>query len=295
LRKGRITKALSGFYYVTDDEKNTFQTRARGVFRKKKITPLVGDFVEFELDNNEEGIIQNIFDRKNELDRPSVSNIDLGVIIVSAVNPAFSTQLLDRFLVQLEHSQIQPAIYLAKTDLLSDEDKNDILNYKDYYESIGYSFIIPDGAEAEKFKELFADKLVVFMGQSGAGKSTLLNHLNPIFNLKTAEISSSLGRGKHTTRHVELLSLFNGLVADTPGFSSLTLNGVEKEELAECFPEMWERRAECKFAGCLHYKEPGCAVKEAVSTGEITEYRYKNYILFLEEIINRKPDYRKDR
>lgn len=297
MKIGQITKALSGFYYVTDDSGRTYQTRARGVFRKKKLTPLVGDYVEFKLDENDEGFIISISERKNELSRPPVSNIDLGVIIVSVVEPDFSTQLLDRFLVHLEYNRIRPVIYVTKTDLLNTEELDEIKEYKSYYDSLGYTCIVPTekSNHSEILNELFKEKTVVFMGQSGAGKSTLLNKLDQSLDLKTNETSKSLGRGKHTTRHVELLPIFDGLIADTPGFSSIAFDKIEKEELSECFPEMWERRAECKFSGCLHYKEPKCAVKKAVENKEIPHFRYEDYILFLEEIMNRKPDYRKNK
>lgn len=297
LKNGQITKALSGFYYVTDESGKTYQTRARGVFRKMKLTPLVGDYVEFELDENEEGLIKNISERKNELSRPPISNIDLGVIVMSVVEPDFSTQLLDRFLVHLEYNRIRPVIYVTKTDLLSIEELEKIKEYKSYYDSVGYTCIMPteNANHSEMLNELFKEKIVVFMGQSGAGKSTLLNKLDQSLNLKTDKTSKSLGRGKHTTRHVELLPVFNGLVADTPGFSSIAFDKIAKEELPECFPEMWEKRAECKFKGCLHYKEPKCAVKKAVENNEIPNFRYEDYILFLEEIMNRKPDYRKNK
>jgi len=297
LKSGQITKALSGFYYVTDRSGETYQTRARGVFRKKKVTPLVGDYVEFELDENNEGIIKNISERKNELSRPAVSNIDMGVIITSVVEPYFTPQLLDRFLVHLEYNRIRSVIYFTKTDLLDDKELKEIQDFRAYYKSIGYTCIIPNDAtiHSDPLKEIFNDKTVVFMGQSGAGKSTLLNRLDDTLNLKTAETSKALGRGKHTTRHVELLPLFDGLVADTPGFSSIAFDTIEKEELSECFPEIWARRAKCKFSGCLHYKEPKCAVKKAVKDDEIPQFRYDDYVLFLEEIMNRKPDYRKNK
>jgi len=297
LKSGQITKALSGFYYVTDSSGETYQTRARGVFRKKKVTPLVGDYVEFELDENNEGIIKEIFERKNKLSRPAVSNIDLGVIITSVVEPDFTTQLLDRFLVHLEYNHIHPVIYFTKTDLLTGNELEVIKSFKFYYESIGYTCIIPneDTIYSETLGKLFKENIVVFMGQSGSGKSTLLNRLDNSLNLKTGETSKALGRGKHTTRHVELLTIFDGLVADTPGFSSIAFDTIEKEELSECFPEMWKRRSNCKFSGCLHYKEPKCAVKKAVEDKDIPQFRYDDYVLFLEEIMNRKPNYRKNK
>ncbi|API89264.1 ribosome small subunit-dependent GTPase A [Marinilactibacillus sp. 15R] len=300
MQKGQITKALSGFYYVTDDSNMIYQTRARGVFRKQKITPLVGDYVEFESGSKEEGVIQNLLERKNELVRPQVANVDIGIIIMSAADPKFSNQLLDRFLVMLESKHIKPVIFITKMDLLSTDESMEIKKYQKDYNAIGYQMILIEKTDKDKkeqletlFSEQFKNNLIVFMGQSGAGKSTLLNVLNPELELKTGETSQSLGRGKHTTRHVELVPLLDSLIADTPGFSLLAFDEIEQESLSEYFPEMWSLRSDCRFSGCLHLNEPGCAVKKAVLEGEIPEYRYNNYQLFLEEIKKRKPRYRK--
>lgn len=298
MQKGQITKALSGFYYVTDGSNTIYQTRARGVFRKQKVTPLVGDYVEFESNNQKEGVVQNLLERKNELTRPQVANIDVGITIMSATDPNFSNQLLDRFLVMLESKHIEPVIFITKMDLLSDKEVAVIQKYQEDYKTIGYQMVLVENTDQDKkiqlesiFKEQFVQKLIVFMGQSGAGKSTLLNVLNPELELKTGETSQSLGRGKHTTRHVELVPLLGSLIADTPGFSLLSFDTIEQEELSEYFPEMWSLRSECRFSGCLHLNEPGCAVKQAVTDRTIPQYRYDNYLLFLEEIKNRKPRY----
>lgn len=290
---GRITKALSGFYYVTTQDHVTYQTRARGVFRNQNITPVVGDYVEFSVEDDQDGTVTKIFDRKNQMERPPVSNIDTGFIITSAVEPTLSKKLLDRTLVLLESLHIRPIIYITKMDLADDTTKEEIFKLKSYYESIGYIFEynLTGDVDKELFKELINEDAVVFMGQSGVGKSTLLNKLDPTLDLKTGEISTALGRGRHTTRHVELVPIFNGYIADTPGFSSLELGDIEKEELTQYFPEFWTRRTECKFNGCMHNKEPKCAVKEAVKSGEIAEHRYQNYLMFLEEIESRKPKY----
>lgn len=300
MQKGQITKALSGFYYVTDDSNMIYQTRARGVFRKQKITPLVGDYVEFESGSKEEGVIQNLLERKNELVRPQVANVDIGIIIMSAADPKFSNQLLDRFLVMLESKHIKPVIFITKMDLLSTDESMEIKKYQKDYNAIGYQMILIEKTDRDKkeqletlFSEQFKNNLIVFMGQSGAGKSTLLNVLNPELELKTGETSQSLGRGKHTTRHVELVPLLDSLIADTPGFSLLAFDEIEQESLSEYFPEMWSLRSDCRFSGCLHLNEPGCAVKKAVLEDKIPEYRYNNYQLFLEEIKKRKPRYRK--
>lgn len=299
MKEGQITKALSGFYYITDEKDVTYQTRARGIFRKEGITPLVGDYVNFESDNLDEGTLVEIKPRKNELTRPPIANVDTGVIVSSVVGPKFSAQLLDRFLVMLEYKNIDPIIYISKLDIADDETKIEIEQYKTIYEDLGYPFIALNVEEVEDlkeeikktFKDYFEDRLVVFIGQSGAGKSTLLNYLNPEFDLLTAETSKSLGRGKHTTRHVELLPLLGGLFADTPGFSALVFSEIEKEELSSCFPEMRKLSSQCKFRGCLHQNEPKCAVKAAVETGEVASSRYENYLQILTEIQNRKPMY----
>ncbi|MER2063927.1 MAG: ribosome small subunit-dependent GTPase A [Alkalibacterium sp.] len=300
MNKGQIIKALSGFYYIKTDEGTVYQTRARGIFRKKKITPLVGDYVKFSFDTEQEGSLETILPRKNELERPSVSNIDLGIIVMSISHPNFSTSLLDRFLVSVEYRDIQPLIYVTKTDIASDEEYNEVKILCEAYKKIGYTVILPDRGKQmkpEAIKESLQPhvegKTVVFIGQSGAGKSTLLNKIDPDLNIKTGGTSKSLGRGKHTTRHVELIPVMNSLIADTPGFSAIQFEAIEEQELSECFPEIWEKGRECRFSSCIHQNEPNCAVKQAVEDGDIQEYRYKNYLSLLAEIQNRKPRYGK--
>nr|WP_193553869.1 ribosome small subunit-dependent GTPase A [Carnobacterium divergens] len=293
---GQIRKALSGFYYVYH-EGETYQTRGRGNFRNQNLTPLVGDEVLFESDNLTDGILKELLPRKNELIRPAVANVDLGVVVMSAIEPTFSTNLLDRFLVTLESKKIKGIIYITKTDLLDETTYQQMIAFKEAYQKIGYPVILPDpknpSQAIEELTAAFKDKLTVFMGQSGAGKSTLLNQIAPELDLETGVISNALGRGKHTTRHVELLPLFGGLVADTPGFGSIEFAEIESEELPELFPEFVEVQAECRFRGCMHRKEPGCKVQEELATGEIEVYRYQHYLQFLEEIENRKPKYTK--
>ncbi|EMF0285563.1 ribosome small subunit-dependent GTPase A [Enterococcus hirae] len=291
--KGQIRKAISGFYYVHADGE-TYQTRGRGNFRNRKITPLVGDQVLFESENKTDGYLLEVMPRKNQLVRPPVANVDLGVVVTSLVEPNFSYNLLDRFLVTLEYESIEPVIFLTKTDLASNEQQIDEI--KQTYETIGYPVIVPkypgDTAELIRY---FPERLTVFMGQSGAGKSTLLNQISPDLNLETGEISDSLGRGRHTTRHVELLPLYDGLVADTPGFSSIDFLTIETTELPKQFPEFVSASNHCRFRECMHAKEPGCEVKRQVETGEIAQTRYENYLQFLQEVENRKPIYSKKR
>lgn len=293
MAEGRIIKALSGFYYVKSGDE-IYTCRGRGVFRNQNISPLVGDFVKFDITEHKEGYIQEIEKRKNELVRPPVANITQGIIVNAAVDPKFSALLLDRFLVVVEALGISPLIVITKKDLATEADIADINSYLADYEKIGYTvkFLSLDKPqELNQIKVFLKDHVTVVIGQSGVGKSTLLNVINPAFDIKTGEISKSLGRGKHTTRHVELLEVNEGLVADTPGFSALEFTDIEAEELSSYFIEINRASENCKFRMCLHDKEPGCAVKSAVETGYITSYRHAHYLTFLNEIKNRKPRY----
>lgn len=291
---GKIVKALSGFYYVQDNDK-LIQCRGRGVFRKNKITPLVGDEVEYQAENDLEGYILEVFERKNELVRPPICNVDQAILVFSAVEPDFSPTLLDRFLVLIESNDINPIIVISKADLIpSDKVREKVEMFARDYQRAGYTVLLTSTVESTVEADLLPylnDHISVFAGQSGVGKSSLLNVLRPDLDLKTNDISSHLGRGKHTTRHVELIPVGTGFVADTPGFSSLDFTGIEVEDLSYCFPEMRERSGDCKFRGCTHVKEPKCSVKEAVESGEIPQYRYDHYLTFVEEIKERKPRY----
>jgi ribosome biogenesis GTPase / thiamine phosphate phosphatase len=296
--KGQIRKALSGFYYVLDQNGERYiQCRGRGVFRNRQISPLVGDFVDYEADNDLEGTITVVHERKNELVRPPISNIDQAILVFSAKQPDFHPLLLDRFLTAIESHFIEPVICLTKMDLLSEEEKEQLQKYIADYEKIGYEVIPTFKGDPELAKRLIPvleGKTSVLAGQSGVGKSTLLNTILPSLELKTDDISQALNRGKHTTRHVELIEVNNGLLADTPGFSSFDFETIEKEELSDCFPEMAERSGSCKFRECLHLNEPKCAIKAAVEANEIPNYRYKHYLKFLEERMSRKPRYPND-
>ncbi len=290
--QGKIRKAVSGFYYVESDG-IIYQTRGRGNFRNQNITPLVGDNVVFESTNLTDGYVLEVLPRKNQLVRPTVANIDQAVVVTSMVEPNFSFNLLDRFLVTLEFNEIEPIIYLTKIDLLSEvELVEEIIKI---YEEIGYRVIVatPDDRSIVELQQTFEHKLTVFMGQSGAGKSTLLNQILPSLELPTAAISESLGRGKHTTRHVELLEVADGLVADTPGFSAIDLLTIDAEELPRLFPEFVARMSDCRFRECKHLNEPNCAVKEAVEQNKIAYSRYEDYKQFMSEIENRRPVYKK--
>ncbi|MCD8510851.1 MAG: ribosome small subunit-dependent GTPase A [Bacillus sp. (in: Bacteria)] len=292
--QGRIIKALSGFYYVENND-GIFQCRARGNFRKKKITPLVGDWVEFEAENKRDGYVLEIHERKNELVRPPICNVDQAILVFSTEEPSFSSLLLDRFLVHVEANDIEPIICMSKIDLLKAQKGEEIQSYEEEYRRLNYEVVstsIYVEETIETLRPYLINKVSVFAGQSGVGKSSLLNALKPELDIETAPISKSLGRGKHTTRHVELIPLDEGgYVADTPGFSSLDFEGIEMEDLSYCFPEMRKRVNDCKFRGCTHVNEPKCAVKEAVNSGEIPAYRYNHYVEFIDEIKSQKRRY----
>ncbi|NLY78475.1 MAG: ribosome small subunit-dependent GTPase A, partial [Lysinibacillus sp.] len=264
------------------------------VFRNRGETPRVGDCGEYTKEEGSDGVIKKIYPRMNDLIRPPIANVDQALLVFSVKEPDFNVNLLNRFLVVLESHNIQPILCFTKMDLLSEEERAEIESYMKDYKEIGYEVIdtfINDSTLLEKLRPLIKGKTTVLAGQSGVGKSTILNTLIPELNLKTGEISQSLGRGKHTTRHVELIEVAGGLVADTPGFSSFDFDHLEKEDLSSCFPEFVRKSDDCKFRGCLHLKEPQCSVKEGVASGEIRDYRYEDYLQFLQEIIDRKPRY----
>ncbi len=293
MSKGQIRKALSGFYYVQDGQ-DFIRCRGRGVFRNRGVNPLVGDFVDYEVEGTSNGTITVVHERKNELVRPPIANIDQALLVFSLTEPDFNPLLLDRFLVVVESFQIEPIICLTKTDIVSEEERKKIQPFIEDYQNIGYTVIetyIDDQQLKDKLIPILKEKVSVLAGQSGVGKSTMLNTILPELNLKTGIISEALGRGKHTTRHVELLDVCGGLLADTPGFSSFDFDEIDKEQLSYCFPEFRKVSDRCKFRECLHISEPKCAVQEGLKNGEIKEYRYKHYVKFLEEITDRKPRY----
>ncbi|KQL44237.1 GTPase RsgA [Brevibacillus choshinensis] len=284
--EGRIVKALSGFYYVAD-EGRIFSCRARGLFKKKgaKVNPLVGDWVVYDAINEEEGYVMEVGERTSELVRPPISNVDQAVLVFSMYKPAFSALLLDKFLVHTEKAGIDSVIILSKADQVSEEEVAAVVQK---YEAIGYT-VIPTSTKQQRglqeVRDILHDRISVFAGQSGVGKSSLINALFPGVSLQTGDVSEKLGRGKHTTRHVELIALDGGgYVADTPGFSSLEFMDLTELDLAEAFRDFSDRAPDCKFRGCLHVTEPSCAVQDAVESGELSKERYENYLQFREEL-----------
>ena len=297
MKTGRIIRSLSGYYDIQTSDGTVERTRARGEFRKSGQKPLVGDFVDFESENDE-GLIWKIHPRENALVRPPVANIDVAVIVTALKEPNFAPNLLDRQLVALEAANVTPLIYFSKSDILSPAEFEQAMAVAETYRKIGYTVILPQpGAEDVAFAALqqaLSHRVAVFMGQTGAGKSTLLNHLSPELGLATGEVSKALSRGKHTTRQVTLIQVDDALIADTPGFSSYEVFDFPADELDNYFPEFVAYRQDCRFRGCRHLNEPGCAVKAAVSIGAIAESRYNSYKAFYDLIKAQKPRYNTD-
>ena len=273
---GRIIKIVSNDYTVKCEDGNTYICKARGVFRNKKITPLVGDFVKI---TKEKHLIEEIMERKNELIRPPVSNIDIALVVTSAKEPDFSSNLLDKMIDIIEFNNIMPVICISKYDLLDNTEEMDKII--EYYKKIGYKVFI--NTQIEDIKKIFKDNVTILTGQTGVGKSSLINKLEKSMDLKTGEISKALGRGKHTTRHTELFELFDGYVADTPGFSSLNFIGMNKEDIRNNFIEFNEYKDKCKYRDCMHINEDDCEIKRRVSNNEILKSRYDNYVKFILE------------
>lgn len=284
MAKGKITKGIGGFYYV-DTGNEIYECKARGNFRKQKITPLVGDNVEISINNNAENTIDTIYPRKNEIIRPPLANLDQLFIVASLVEPKINTTIIDNLTAIAEYKGIEPIIVITKTDLETSADK-----YKNIYESAGFKVVICNnitGEGADEIRNLLNNKCSAFTGNTGVGKSTLLNNVFPNLELKTGEISKKLGRGKHTTRHCELFKTNNGYIADTPGFSSLEFKQIEKilkDDLPYCFREFEEYLGNCKFSTCTHINDKGCAIAEAVNNGKINKSRHESYILMYNEV-----------
>ena len=279
--QGRIIKGIAGFYYVYSVvEFAVYECKAKGIFRKEKQKPLVGDMVEFEvLDRKDmEGNITRLLPRKNELERPAVANIDQALVVFAVTRPSPHFYLLDRFLVSMEAKGIPAVLCFNKTDIVTEEE---IRKLGEIYQNTGYPVLFTSAGEykgIEKLRQVLKGKVTTVAGPSGVGKSSLVNRLQTEVRMETGSISRKIDRGKHTTRHSELIPLDeDSFIVDTPGFSSLYVNGLEKEELKFCFPEFAPFEGQCRFQGCSHISEPGCAVKEALEEGKIHPVRYENY------------------
>ena len=272
--KGIIVKNISNDYTVKCNDKE-YTCKPRGKFRLDNLTPLVGDTVTIDEINN---YILDIDKRKNELIRPSVSNVDCGVIVTSVKNPNFDSNLLDKQLTIISYNNIIPIIYFTKLDLLNNEELEKMFKIISYYKNIGY-LVSTDPVDLLK---LIENKIVVLTGQSGAGKSTLLNKIDPTLELKTNEISYALGRGKHTTRHTELFNTHNTFIVDTPGFSKIDFHNMTNIDIRDNMKEMFDNLHKCKYSDCMHIREDGCYVKELVAEKVILESRYNNYKNFID-------------
>lgn len=289
--QGKIVKGIAGFYYVHVVESGVYECKAKGVFRKEKIKPLVGDNVEIEVLNEDpkEGNIVKILPRKNELIRPAVANIDQALVVFAVAKPDPHFNLLDRFLVMMETKELPVVLCFNKSDIADDAL---IEKLRQVYEPTGYPLIFTSAREddnIEEVKNVLRGKTTAIAGPSGVGKSSIINLLQPEANMETGDISRKIERGKHTTRHSELFPIDEeSYIMDTPGFSSLYVNDFEKEELKYYFPEFAEYEGRCRFNGCDHVHEPGCAVKEAVEEKKIHEIRYQDYIEMYEELKNKR-------
>lgn len=290
-KEGRIIKLIGALYTVIDDENNTYVLKPLGIFRYKNIQPKVGDLVVF----NEDSII-DMKTRINDLYRPMIANVDQVLLVNSAKKPDFSFLLLDKFLTLIEANDIKPIIIITKIDLLDDGEmkalKAKINYYEKFYSIIYFSAKTKEGVE--DILKITKNKVNVLAGQTGAGKSTLLNTIDPSLNIQTNEISKALGRGKHTTRHVELIRFGEGFIADTPGFSKLEFIDYQADQLRYYYPDFFELSKNCKFYECTHIHEPGCAVIDGYKKGEILQERYENYLFIYQEIKSQKPIYRRD-
>lgn len=287
--QGRITKGIAGFYYVYVEEKGLFECKAKGLFRKQKIKPMVGDMVEIDVISDVEmtGNVISILPRKTELIRPAVANADQAVIIFSVKSPEPNLNLLDRFLVMMEQQQVSTVICFNKCDLASEEE---IHALKEIYKDCGCELLFISAKEQEgitAFRELLKGKITVVAGPSGVGKSSTINLLQSDVQMETGAISVKLERGKHTTRHSQLIYIEEDTyIFDTPGFSSLYLMDMEASELKDYYPEYVELAPECRFQGCVHINEPNCRVKQAIADKELSRIRYENYKTIYEECKN---------
>lgn len=288
--QGKITKGIAGFYYV-HTPKGLAECKAKGIFRKEKIKPLVGDNVEIEWVNQKEllGNIIRILPRSNALIRPAAANIDQALVIFAVVKPEPNYNLLDRFLIAMGEQRLSCVICFNKKDIATEAEQREL---RDAYGKCGYQVLFASAAERAGLWEVqkcLEGKTTVVAGPSGVGKSTVINALYPEANMETGEISRKIERGRHTTRHAQLFALNDHtFIMDTPGFTSLSLSEMNKEELAGYYPEFTAYEAGCRFGGCAHISEPDCRVKEALEEGKISRVRYNNYVMLYKELKDRK-------
>ncbi len=281
---GIIIKGIGGFYYVEAADGIIYECKARGVFRKEKITPLAGDKVEISVDENNKNSIDKIYERRNMFKRPPIANVDKLVIVSSVCDPRPNLLIIDRLSAVAVYKNVEPIIVFTKNDLQSADE------YIEIYKNAGFKTFAVSNETGEgigEIKAVIENGVCVFTGNSGVGKSSLINRMYPDFALETGEISKKLGRGRHTTRHVELLKINNGYIADTPGFSSLdfeTNDLIKKDELAFCFPDFSDYIDSCKFSTCAHVNDKGCRLIEAVNNGDVMRSRHESYVTMYNEV-----------
>ena len=285
--QGIVLRSIGGFYYVETADM-VYTCRARGIFRKQGITPVAGDRVTISVEEDGTGMLEDVLERKNVLVRPPVANLDALVLVASVCHPKTNTLVLDKMIAVAEKKGICPIIVINKSDL------GDPTELEQIYHSTGlecFTVSATDPQSIEPLRQRLAGLICAFAGNSGVGKSSILNVIDPTLDLSTGEISEKLGRGRHTTRTATLYHFADGYVVDTPGFSSLDMEQVEsidKDELADCFREFEPYIGQCRFIGCAHYREPNCAVRQAVEAGEITESRYASYVAMYEAVKDKK-------
>lgn len=285
--QGKIIKGIAGFYYIYAEDGNIYECKAKGIFRKDNFKPLVGDNVEITVLNEEEkeGSVTSILPRRNSLIRPAVANVDQAFLIFAMENPKPNFLLLDRFLIMMEQQGIPVVICFNKKDV---GEKEEMEKLYEIYTGCGYRVVLSSTYEGEgmdEIHEILKGKTTVVAGPSGVGKSSITNCMQGEVQMETGEISKKLKRGKHTTRHSQVIPVEkNTFLVDTPGFSSLYLTDMKEEELRDYFPEFVMYEPQCRFQGCMHIHEPGCAVKEALSEGEISQQRYDNYLALYEKL-----------
>ena len=285
--QGKIIKGIAGFYYIYAEDGNIYECKAKGIFRKDNFKPLVGDNVEITVLNEEEkeGSVTSILPRRNSLIRPAVANVDQAFLIFAMENPKPNFLLLDRFLIMMKQQEIPAVICFNKKDV---GDKEEMEKLYEIYTGCGYRVVLSSTYEGEgmdEIHEILKGKTTVVAGPSGVGKSSITNCMQGEVQMETGEISKKLKRGKHTTRHSQVIPVEkNTFLVDTPGFSSLYLTDMKEEELRDYFPEFVMYEPQCRFQGCMHIHEPGCAVKKALSEGKISQQRYDNYLALYEEL-----------